>query len=175
MATATLIPLIEYLETSYHPDREWVEGELRERNLGELSHASVQGFLTAFFQFHKKQFRVRAYPELRLQVAADRYRVPDVMVLREDDPAEEIVTVAPLLCVEILSRDDRMSDTQEKVDEYLDMGVDAVWVIDPRRRKAFQTDVRSLQPVEILTVPGTEIAIPLAEVFEELDELKGRR
>ena len=69
-----------------------------------------------------------------------------------------------------------MSDMQEKVDEYLDMGVDCVWVVDPRRRKAFQTDVRSLQPVtEELTVPGTKIAIPLSEVFEELNELKSRR
>jgi Uma2 family endonuclease len=172
---AAMVPLSEYLETSYQPDCEWVEGELRERNLGELSHASVQGFLTAYFAFHRKRFGVRVYPELRVQVAANRYRIPDVLLVRQDDPADEIVTVAPLLCVEVLSRDDRMSDTQEKVDEYLDMGVDSVWVIDPRRRKAFQTDVRSLQPVEILTVPGTKIAIPLADVFEELDELKKRR
>jgi len=96
------------------------------------------------------------------------------MVIRESDPADEIVTVAPLLCIEVLSPDDRMSDTQEKVDEYLDMGVDSVWVIDPRRRKAFQTDVRSLQPVEVLTVPDTRIAIPLSDVFEELNELQSR-
>jgi len=117
---------------------------------------------------------VRVYPELRLQVDAEHVRVPDVMVIRESDPADEIVTVAPLLCIEVLSPDDRMSDTQEKVDEYLDMGVDSVWVIDPRRRKAFQTDVRSLQPVEVLTVPDTRIAIPLSDVFEELNELQSR-
>lgn len=55
------------------------------------------------------------------------------------------------------------------------MGVDSVWVIDPRRRKAFQTDVRSLQPVYELTVPGTKIAVPVTDVFEELDELQERR
>lgn len=97
------------------------------------------------------------------------------MVVRENDPADEIVVVAPVLCIEVLSPEDRMSEIQEKVDEYLEMGVDSVWVIDPRRRKAFQTDVRSLQPVEVLTVPDTPIAIPLTDVFEELNDLKSRR
>jgi Uma2 family endonuclease len=174
MATSVLVPLSEYLDTTYHPDCEWVRGELRERSVPQLSHSSVQRFFTAYFTFHRKKLGVRVYPELRLQVDAEHVRVPDVMVIRESDPADEIVTVAPLLCIEVLSPDDRMSDTQEKVDEYLDMGVDSVWVIDPRRRKAFQTDVRSLQPVEILTVPDTRIAIPLSDVFEELNELQSR-
>jgi Uma2 family endonuclease len=172
MATKTLVPLSEYLETTYRPDCEWIDGELRERNLGELPHASVQAFFTAYFTVHKKEFGVRVYPELRLQVAASRYRIPDVMVMRSGDPADAIVTVPPLLCIEILSRDDRMSEMQERVDDYLQMGVEAVWVIDPRRRKAFHADGRSLQPVVELIVHGTAIRIGVAEVFAELDELK---
>ena len=175
MATAVLVPLSEYLETTYEPDCEWVRGEVRERSVPQLSHASVQGSLTAFFTFHRKKLGVRVYPELRLQVDAEHVRVPDVMVMRDSDPVDEIVVVAPLLCIEVLSPEDRMSDVQEKVDEYLDMGVASVWVIDPRRRKAFQTDVRSLQPVEELTVPDTRIAVPLKDIFEELDELRSRR
>jgi hypothetical protein len=34
MASATQIPVSEYLDTIYHPDREYVDGELRERNVG---------------------------------------------------------------------------------------------------------------------------------------------
>jgi hypothetical protein len=41
--------------------------------------------------------------------------------------------------------------------------------------KAFQTDVRSLQSVETLTVSGTKIAVAVGDVFEELDELKSRK
>ncbi len=174
MSTKTLVPLSEYLETTYHPDCEWIDGELRERNLGELPHASVQAFFTAFFTIRKKEFGVRVYPELRLQVSERRYRIPDVMVMRKSDPADAIVTVPPLLCIEILSRDDRMSDMQEKVDDYLQMGVEMVWVIDPRRRKAFQTDGRSLQPVDELTVPETAIRVAVSEIFAELDELEGK-
>jgi hypothetical protein len=34
MATSTRLSLLEYMKTSYRPDREFVDGELRERNVG---------------------------------------------------------------------------------------------------------------------------------------------
>ena len=43
-----------------------------------------------------------SYPELRVQVAAERFRVPDVVVLRSGAPVEAIVRVPPLLCIEVL-------------------------------------------------------------------------
>ncbi len=174
MAASTLVPLSEYLKTSYRPDRDWIDGETKERNMGELPHASVLVFFSAYFTIHKKEFATRVYSELRLQVSPQRYRIPDVLVVRGSDPAETVVTIAPLLCIEILSRDDRMVDMMERIDDYLTMGVRTVWVVDPRHRKAYQTDGQSLQPVETLTVPETPISIPLAEVFAELDELEAR-
>ena len=42
MATHAAIPLSEYLATSYRPDRDYVDGELQERNLGEREHALLQ-------------------------------------------------------------------------------------------------------------------------------------
>ncbi len=39
---ATLqISLEEYLRTSYHPDRDYVDGEVQVRNLGEFDHGAV--------------------------------------------------------------------------------------------------------------------------------------
>ena len=143
--------------------------------MGELPHSSVQKFLVRFFGNREKELGLRVYPELRLQVSAERYRVPDVMVMRASDPVDEIVRVAPMLCIEILSRDDRMSEMQEKIDDYLGMGVEVVWLVDPRRRKAFVVDERGgQQPVEELVVPGTAIRVGVGEVFAELDELEGR-
>jgi Uma2 family endonuclease len=172
MAASTTVPLSEYLHTTYDPDREWVAGELKERNLGEPPHASVQLFFSTFFAARRRELGIRVYPELRVQVSVDRYRVPDVVVQRSGDPAEAIVTVAPLLCIEVLARDDRASDLQEKIDDYLRMGVTTVWVIDPRLRTAVMVDASGLQErVEELTVPGTAIRIPRGDVFAELDEL----
>lgn len=173
MATvAALVPLEEYLRTTYHPDRDWVDGELKERNVGEQEHASVQGFLTEMLRRNGKAWGVRAYPEFRVQTSAEHYRVADVCVTLRSTPFEVIAVTPPLLCVEILSKDDRMTEMQAKIEDYLGMGVRTVWVIDPRRRKAFNTDVRGLAlPVDELTVRGTDIRFSLPEVFEELDEL----
>ena len=37
-----LCPIELYLRTSYHPDREYVDGRIVERNLGEKTHSSIQ-------------------------------------------------------------------------------------------------------------------------------------
>lgn len=49
MATTTHISLSEYLGTAYSPDREYVDGEVRERNVGKWEHARVQALLAGCF------------------------------------------------------------------------------------------------------------------------------
>ena len=48
MATTSLIPLSEYLGHSFSPDRDYIDGELQERNLGELDHGELQTRITSF-------------------------------------------------------------------------------------------------------------------------------
>ena len=43
MSTTALISVEEYVATSYRPDRDFIDGELQERNLGELEHSLLQG------------------------------------------------------------------------------------------------------------------------------------
>ena len=40
----------EYLATSWSPDREFVEGRIEERNLGEKEHSIIQRYLTRSFR-----------------------------------------------------------------------------------------------------------------------------
>jgi Uma2 family endonuclease len=175
MATSTtLVPLEEYLNTTYEPDAEWVDGELKERAVGEGSHAYVQTFFIRYFLKHEDEFGIRVTQELRMQVSAKNYRVPDVTVIRSSDPFEEIVRTPPLLCIEILSPTDSMSEMQDKIDDYLTMGVKAVWVVNPKRRKAFLVDGGALLPAQELTVPGTTIRVGVKEIFAGLDELQAR-
>jgi hypothetical protein len=42
ISSAVTIPLSEYLTTAHRPDREYLDGELVERNLGELDHSRFQ-------------------------------------------------------------------------------------------------------------------------------------
>ena len=171
MATALTetVTLAEYLSRTWHADREWVDGELRERNMGDGIHSVVQGFLIWFFRAHEEQWQVKARPELRVRVAANNFRIPDVLLKRIDTPFELIVTTPPLLCIEVLSPDDRMRDIVEKMEDYFRMGVPAVWVIDPRRRTAMMSTGGALEQVEVLTVPGTEIALSMAQIVREID------
>ena len=174
MATTTEVPLDVYLHTSYHPDREWVAGELKERNVGNRPHSIVQKFFMKFFLALEKEHHLLVYSELRTQVAASSYRIPDVLVLRDDDPFTAIVHTPPLLCIQILSPDDRMADLWEKIEDYSAMGVKAVWVVDPQRRRAFVLEDGALLPADRLTLPGTPITARTDEIFAELDRLEGR-
>jgi Uma2 family endonuclease len=174
MGTSTLVQLGEYLRTSYEPDCEWVDGELKERNVGEKPHAGMQRIFLKFFFGIEAQHGWLAYPELRTQVSDSNLRIPDILVLRKADQVGPFVTVPPVLCIEILSLDDRMSDMQQKIDDYLAMGVEAIWVVDPRRRKASVVIDGALAPVEELTISGTEVRLGVAEVFAELDALEAQ-
>lgn len=174
MASTTLIPVSKYLSTTYRPDRDYIDGELRERNLGERPHALLQGILFAIFHANRNAWGVIALPEQRVQTSATHFRIPDVCVLRRSDPADAIVRVAPLICIEVLSPTDTLSEMQSRVDDYMGMGVEHIWIVDPSNRHAYIASRRGfLEPEErLLIVPYTPIRISLADVFAEFDELQ---
>jgi hypothetical protein len=74
----------EYLATSYRLDCDYVDGEVLERNWGEKDHAILQGALTFLFHTHRDEWKVDVFPELRVQVKATRFRIPDVTVVPSD-------------------------------------------------------------------------------------------
>jgi Uma2 family endonuclease len=172
MATAALIPVSEYLQTTYRPDRDYIDGELKERNVGEQPHAHIQNIIGGIFRENRKTWRVRALTEQRVQVHSRRYRIPDVCVIRNTDPKDPIIAFPPLLCIEVLSSADRFHELQERVDDYARMGVENIWVIDPWKRHGYYAGSRGFeQPADgVLRIAGTNIAISLAGVFAELDE-----
>jgi hypothetical protein len=43
MSTKDLMDVDEYLRTNFEPDCDYVEGQVVERNLGEIAHSDVQG------------------------------------------------------------------------------------------------------------------------------------
>ena len=173
MASATLIPVSEYLKTIYRPDCDYIEGELRERNVGERAHALLQFILARILNANYLAWGVIAAPELRMRVAERRYRIPDITVMRRSDPPDPVVQVAPLLCIEVLSPADTLVGIRERVEDYRHMGVEYVWVVDPVGRHAYVASERGFeQPASgEFTISGTAIRIVLAEVFAELDEM----
>ena len=171
MATATLIPVEEYLATSYEPDHEYIDGELVERNPGEYDHSNMQAALTAWLRIRAREWNVRALVEQRVRVSAKKIRVPDVCLISRDLPIERVITHPPLVCIEVLSPDDRLRYYRDKVDEYTAMGVLAIWLFDPVKRQAFVCTREGFLPPEggVLAIPGSPIQIPLKDLFADLD------
>lgn len=69
MATSTRLSLLEYMKTNYRPDREFVDGELRERNVGQWEPARLQALLASWFQSQEKSWSVKVATEQRVQVS----------------------------------------------------------------------------------------------------------
>ncbi len=167
MATSTLIPVEEYLRTVYRPDCDYVDGFIEERNLGELSHGWVQGNVVGAFRSRYEATGLAAIPEWRFQIAPTRFRVPDVVVTL-GRPREQILTQPPMLCVEILSPEDRAARVNARIREYLEFGVPAVWLIDPERKTLTIYRRTSFEEVAgpSVRVDGSDVDIPLAEIFD---------
>lgn len=163
----------EYLRTTWSPDREFVDGRIEERNLGEKEHSILQRFFTVLFAVNAHNWGVEVFPELRTQTRATRFRVPDVLVMRSADKFERYVTQPPLIAIEILSPEDRLQAMQEKAAEYRGFGIEHIWIIDPMQRLAYRYTGSALEEVHSggLTVPGTPIRVVLSELFAELDRL----
>ena len=165
MSTAVLVPLAGYLGHTTNPDCEYLEGRLVQRNVGEISHADAQGRTYAFVLSNAPGF----WPgvEIRVQVRADRYRVPDVVIVRGGRPAGRIIMVPPEIAVEVLSPEDRAADLQDKIDDYLRFGIAAVWVIDPARQRAWiHTAEGAREALDgILRNPAGDLEVPLSAVF----------
>ena len=173
MSTAVQISVSEYLSSSYRPDCDYVDGELEERNLGEEYHGLIQKMLAAIIFNNRLVWKLRSITEQRVQVSPTRYRVPDVVVVPSSQPIQGVMRTPPFLCVEVLSPEDRFQRVQERVREYLMMGVPHVWIIDPETREAWTATLEGgVQPLQrdALTLPGTPVHITIAELFEEIDE-----
>jgi len=172
MATAiTLIPIEEYLRTACRPDCDYVDGHIEERNVGERDHNRLHIVLGAWFLAHEKAWNIYVLPEQRTRVSSARVRIPDVCLLRGDAPNEQVLTTPPLLCVEILSPEDRLPRIAKIMDDYARMGVANLWILDPKDRVAYDYSSNGFLKLitDRLTIPNTEIYVDLATLFASLD------
>ena len=158
----------EYLHTQFDgSDREYLDGEVAERNMGELPHAILQAQLAHRLLVLAETLHLRVLTEIRVQVSPTRFRVADVAAWRGGDIGHRIPTVPPFLVVEILSAEDRLVRMQPKIQEYLSIGVEYVWLIDPEERRAlvYSQQVPGGRLEEVLRTENPRIEILLASVL----------
>ncbi len=168
MATQAHISISDYLDTAYRPDREYIDGEVRERNVGKWEHARVQAALAGWFWDHETAWNVMGSTEQRTRVAQSRVRVPDLVLVKPGSQPDVLVS-PPILVIEILSPDDSYSGMRERVADYQLMGVGAVWIIDPKTRTGQMCVGDVWTAARILTVPETQIYVELDQLFSYID------
>ena len=144
-------------------------------------HGSSQGTIVHLLKLHGEGKRHgKAYGEVGviLRKNPDSVRAPDAaFILKRSLPvrtsSEGYLETIPELVVEVRSKNDTRAKMRAKADEYLDAGVQIVWLIDPFSKsitvcRANQA-VRKLEMGDILkaerVIPGFHV--PVAELFAE--------
>lgn len=169
MATTTrlAVPISEYLHSSYSPDCDYIDGELQERNAGELDHAEVQSALVQWFRNHGQEWNIRAFTELRMQLSPMRFRIADVCLISRSEPTDQGLHRLPIAVFEVLSPEDRISRYQERFEDYRRMGIRHIWVVDPQSRRGYDCSTGSWIETTHLAVENSSIAVDLSVIFAE--------
>lgn len=162
MTTSTRLPIEAYLQMSFEPDCEYVDGRLVERSVGDLKHSKAQAEFMGTICDNARSLCVR--PALRMRSAHRRYRVADVAVFTEE-PTEEYPETPPLIVLEIVSRDDRHTEIVEKLAEYLRWGVRHVWLADPYNLMLHVYGEDGLRQVSSLDLAEYDLRIRREDLF----------
>jgi len=106
----------------------------------------------------------------------DTVRGADILYISHERLAhaqtDGYLDIAPDLVIEVVSPNDRWSEINEKIGEYLGCGVRAVWIIDPRTQRVTcyhpPTDLRVYGENDVLTAPELlpEFAMAIRKLFE---------
>lgn len=82
---------------------------------------------------------------------------------------EQVLTLPPLVVIEILSPEDRISRYSQRLTDYRQMGIQNVWVIDPVNRVGYDCSTAAWLPVEEFRVANSLIFFRLSDLWNELE------
>jgi Uma2 family endonuclease len=171
-AAPVFVPIEEYLKSSYSPDAEYIDGQIveRESTMGENDHSAWQEAICAWFRAQAVSAGIRVRPELRVQVDAYGFLIPDVTLLDRNLPAESIVTHPPVAVIEVLSPADQVGRVMKKGERYEKMGIRTILIVDPEGQ-AFRYRGGNLEALaeKALTLEGSEARFDLDEIAKLVD------
>jgi Uma2 family endonuclease len=181
MSTTTIVTADELLAlpTGMGKRYELVAGELRTMSPSGWRHgqitANVSELLAAFIRTKDLGRSFGAETGFLLRRDPDTVRAPDFAYiakihLPKMEPQEAFWPGAPDLAVEVLSPDDRTSEVNEKIAEWLAAGCAAVWIVDPKLQAV--TIHRSAADAHVEAIGDTLVGDPIVPGFScAVDEL----
>ena len=166
VATKTQITAEQYLRMTFEPDAEFVHGEIVERAMPDYIHGRLEFLISLAFGRLIQSSRLYPCLEVRMKLATDVYRIPDVAVFTKSQ--QPVPDTPPLVAIEILSKDDRHSDLMQKLEEYLTWGVANIWVVDPITKRFSAYTHLGLQNVSSFTLPDYPFQLTPSDLFSDL-------
>lgn len=183
MATKTLLNMAEYvaLDEPLGVRYELSQGELIVTPSASFFHNKTRDRLNARFQAYLDAHPVgEVISEMDMALSADIVRRPDVAFIRNQrlegiDLDRIPLLVAPDIAIEIVSKNDRADDLILKVQQYLQAGVQGVWLLYPGTQLAYRyvagklgPEVRSAKAGDRFEEPELlpEFSLSLAEILK---------
>ncbi|MBN8640151.1 MAG: Uma2 family endonuclease [Anaerolineae bacterium] len=180
------MPLDEFIREYDKAPFELVNGErIPVVPTGAIHTYIIKKLLQALFAYEEATQAGQTFPEsvfIRFDVPnwVKGSRVPDISFYTQSrwdeylssmpDWEDKPFVLIPDLCVEVVSKTDNYDDVDDKVAEYLAIGVQMVWVIKPRTRTItvhVADRVLRLTASDLLT--GGDVlpsfSVPVADVF----------
>jgi len=165
------LTLEQYRRVIFRPDAHFVDGRIVPRTLGDRTHGEAVVAVAGCICAASETVADGCCISLRLQTSPTRIRVCDIVVLAAGAPNEPVPTIAPLLCIEVITTGQVPEDEVSTLADYVRMGVQNVWLIDPIRHKTFTFDGSGLHESDgtRLTIPDSPIRLDLTEAFAAFD------
>lgn len=170
---ARLVSPEEYLNSSYHPDMEYVDGMLVERAMPTIQHGLFQTILIEHFRRYRHDMCFQPLPDVRTQIIERaRYRIPDVVLCPVPLPPGKVITTIPWAVIEILSPDDKVKEQLERFQDYVRIGVGHQILLDPERLVAHRFEDGSLIKTQFteLSLPSGSVPFDSQALFRQLME-----
>jgi Uma2 family endonuclease len=183
LATKTLLTIEQYaaLDEPVGVRYELSEGELIVTPSANYFHNDIRDRFNARLRAFLDAFPCGSVvSEMDMTVGADTVRRPDITFIRKErlegiDLERVPLPIAPDLAIEIVSKNDRADDLNLKVSQYLQAGVQAVWLFYPITQLAYRYLPGKLDPEVRSAKAGdrfeeqellTGFSLPLAEIFK---------
>jgi Uma2 family endonuclease len=181
MATITKRMTVEEylaLPEDEKPYREFVDGEILEKVMGQRRHSYAQQFLAEEMGAYRRAHGGNAATEGRVRfetVRGREFRLPDLAYWAPGKPSfDGTYLLPPTLAIEIRSPGESMADQRAKCRYFREHGVDAVWLIDVVSRTAEPFEdgvdgeaVPSGGALTAAAVPG--LRVELAELWRAIE------
>ena len=167
MASLAQLSAEDYFRIHFQErEAELVHGVLMERPMPDFFHSVIQGRLVHMLIAALAGWRQYSVcPELRMRLGPDLVRIPDVCVIDYHPDPDTAPTRAPLLAVEIVSKDDGYTGLLTRLGEYRAWDVPHIWLIDPRLRQLAVFGDSGLVQVEQLELPQFGFAVKMEDLL----------